>query len=106
MRMSTNEYIRQIFLYLVSNRQTISSQRSPNVGHPNIDAIALKPLMQGKLLSDNRAVDIAVHADQGRNFSKFISHVYRPKVTGMPYFIAIRKVLGHLWIEIAVCIRN
>src|SRR5699024_4353134 len=106
MRMPTNKYIRQVALYLFSYRQAISSQCSPNVGHPNIDAIALKPLMQGEFLSDNRAVDITIYADQGCNFSKFISHVYRPKVTGMPYFIAIRKVLGHLWIKIAVCIRN
>jgi ABC-type arginine transport system permease subunit len=70
--------------------------------HPNIYVFTFKTEMFGISQTDIFAIYIAINAAQRFKRSQLISQLYRTKIPGMPYLVAIFKMFKNCIIKVAM----
>ena len=80
----------------------IATGPSPDVGHPYGQAFSLKMMVFREFPSNELAINVAVHSNEGGHFSKCVRHAQVTDVPRMPDFIAGGQMVKNAVVHVAM----
>jgi hypothetical protein len=100
--MTADKQLWRVGVNLRLYQRTVPVGIAADVGNPNVHILAFKAQVFRVGFADVAAIYIAVNAFKRFKRSKFISHLYIAKITGMPNFVAVFKVFKNGIVKVAV----
>src|SRR5690554_5282879 len=106
MRMTGDKQSWWIGIYFVKHLLVISTGITSDMRDPNIHFFAQKPIVEWKHLSDFCTVNISINSPQWFDTFQLFHHLHCSNISGMPYFIAVFKMMENSFGYMSVCVGN